>query len=104
MKLALHAFAHSCVAGLGAVLAWGSVLAMADYISTPQHPVMVLERVVIVGKAQRPSAEQGAPVVTARLPRVLIEGRSSGWSQPASLLALDCGRSLRPQQEAVAQC
>lgn len=75
MKPSSIAFLRSSAAGLGALLATGALLLLVHYISTPLRPVMVLERVVITGKSVQPAAQRA--VVTAQLPRVLIEGRSS---------------------------
>lgn len=85
MKPSSIAFLRASAAGLGAALATGALLLLVHYISTPLRPVMVLERVVITGKSTPPAAQR--TLVTAHLPRVLIEGRSSGVSSGSLRLA-----------------
>jgi len=64
------------VASLVAGAATGALLLLVHAGTIPKHPLMLLERVVIVGK----SAQPATPAVTQlaqvqQLPRVLVEGR-----------------------------
>ncbi len=63
--------------------ATGALFQLVNFGSTPQQPLMQLERVVIVGKST-PAPQQVAAV--QQLPRVLVEGRRA-QSQAPLLLA-----------------
>lgn len=62
--------------------ATGALFLLVNFGSTPQQPLMRLERVVIVGKST-PAPQQVAAV--QQLPRVLLEGRRAQSTAPLLL-------------------
>jgi hypothetical protein len=71
-------FAATLLAGA----ATGALFMLVNFGSTPQRPLMLLERVVIVGKSTPMQQQQVAQQQVQQLPRVLVEGQRPSSDAP----------------------
>lgn len=90
----IQPIARSITAGLSAIAATAALVMLVNAGATPDQPLMVLERVVIVGKsAALPQSEPQQVAQIQRLPRVVLEGRRNQAGEALQLAQLGCAQT-----------